>query len=464
MYLDPIVLFREYIQNSLDSIDEAVEIGLFANENEGIIEIELDKSSNRITIQDNGIGVPENRAIKTLLDIGNSQKFQRDRRGFRGIGRLAGLGYSDRLVFETSYKGENVSTSISFDSLRLRELLVPGLFEEYDMMAVLREVTSVTTNTEEPLKHYFRITLEGIQSQEVIDKEIVAEYISEVAPVPYSPNRFSYADHIHKAFEEENIRLREYKIFLRNPGERWQQVFKFNRDQLLADRQRKIWDHVSSIQINKIYNNDGVLCAISWYANTGFLGTIHDKSIKGLRLRKGNILIGDETTLNPIFKEPRFNGWFQGEVFVLDSNIVPNARRDNFERNQVFDKFYLELINFGDKLSKLIREVSSERNNIKAQSNVIDANDIEINNIEKPFLLSHQGEKVNSKHQSKLIDILKRSSNNPVSKYSALNIADNLTYAEKRLLERVFNVLECSIEEKQRGDIISKILNEFSVV
>lgn len=48
-----------------------------------------------------------------------------------------------------------------------------------------------------------------------------------------------------------------------------------------------------------------------------------DKNIKGLRLRKGNILVGDKTTLNSIFKKPRFNGWFQGEIFIFDTYIVP---------------------------------------------------------------------------------------------------------------------------------------------
>ena len=43
---------------------------------------------------------------KRLIDIGNSKKDRTNSRGFRGIGRLAGLGYCNQLVFSTSYLGE----------------------------------------------------------------------------------------------------------------------------------------------------------------------------------------------------------------------------------------------------------------------------------------------------------------------------------------------------------------------
>lgn len=461
MYLDPIVLYREYIQNALDSIDEAVETGLFVNEEEGLIEIELDKSNNQITIQDNAMGVPESKAIEILLGIGNSQKFKRDRRGFRGIGRLVGLGYSNKLKIETSYNGEAVLTKINFDCLRLRELLIPGAYENYDMKAVLSEITTVTKEPEQPSRHYLRITLEGVQTTEVIDKDIVEEYISEVAPVPYSNKLFSFSAKIHQAFEEENLKLREYKILIRNKGEEWEQVYKFNRDQVLADRQRKIWDRVNSIEINKVYDENGYLSAICWFTNTNFSGTILDKNIKGLRFRKGNILIGDENTLNSIFKEPRFNGWFQGEIFVLDKKIIPNARRDNFERNSAFINLYNQLLTLGEKLSKLIREVSAERNNLKAQNQNVN---IDVSDGNNPTLhLIKDSESIRNP-QNKLLNIIKKSNNSPLFKYGALNVATNLTTSEKRILEKIFTILEDTIDENQKDNIISKIIEELKVV
>ena len=103
-----------------------------------------------------------------------------------------------------------------------------------------------------------------------------------------------------------------------------------------------------------------------WYAISNYYGTICDNSIKGLRYRKGNIQIGDRLTLNDIFLEERFNGWFQGEIFVLDPNLIPNARRDNFEKNESYFILKNELVKIGEDLSRVIRDTSKNRYNQKS--------------------------------------------------------------------------------------------------
>jgi len=81
-------------------------------------------------------------------------------------------------------------------------------------------------------------------------------------------------------------------------------------------------------------------------------------------MRKGNILIGDSKTLNPIFKEERFNGWTQGEIFILTDKLIPNARRDDFEQNDVYYYFMEQLTQgVGTDISRKIREASKQRNN-----------------------------------------------------------------------------------------------------
>lgn len=67
--------------------------------------------------------------------------------------------------------------------------------------------------------------------------------------------------------------------------------------------------------------------AILWYAKTDYSGTILDDLTKGIRIRQGNILIGDKSTSNQFFREDRFNGWLIGELYIIDPNFVPNARR-----------------------------------------------------------------------------------------------------------------------------------------
>lgn len=92
MYSNPMHVYREYIQNSTDSIDKAVAGGVISS-SEAAIHIEIDGAKQRIIIHDNGYGIPAEKTRGILLSIGDSDKNGMDERGFRGIGRLAGLAY-----------------------------------------------------------------------------------------------------------------------------------------------------------------------------------------------------------------------------------------------------------------------------------------------------------------------------------------------------------------------------------
>ena len=123
MYASPLDLYREYIQNAVDSIDAAVAEKLERQDYFEIV-INLDQEKNILSIFDNGRGIQSAHAVSTLIDIGNSSKQRTQNRGFRGIGRLAGLGYCEELVFSTSFSGEDKKTIIHFNAKLLRELLL----------------------------------------------------------------------------------------------------------------------------------------------------------------------------------------------------------------------------------------------------------------------------------------------------------------------------------------------------
>src|SRR5262245_31399099 len=57
MYVDPLTIYREYVQNAADSIDLAHEAGLYSAGEKGKVEIEIDAGERRVKIRDNGIGV-----------------------------------------------------------------------------------------------------------------------------------------------------------------------------------------------------------------------------------------------------------------------------------------------------------------------------------------------------------------------------------------------------------------------
>ena len=146
MYDSPKDLYREYIQNSADSIDLAIEQGLLKQDG-GLIDVYISNEKKEIKIKDNGTGIPSNEVEKFLLDIGNSKKILTKERGFRGIGRLAGLAYCDKLVFETSYKGEDIKSIVIFDAKKLRDNLYQ-IDNNNSLSTIVEEVVSIETEKE----------------------------------------------------------------------------------------------------------------------------------------------------------------------------------------------------------------------------------------------------------------------------------------------------------------------------
>ena len=142
MYASPLDLYREYIQNAVDSIDSAIADKL-EQSNYFEIAVNLDCKKNTISIFDNGKGLSEECAISTLIDIGNSRKQRTQNRGFRGIGRLAGLGYCDELIFVTSFSGEDSKTIIHYNAKRLKELLMVTNEQNISVNDVMRQIITV---------------------------------------------------------------------------------------------------------------------------------------------------------------------------------------------------------------------------------------------------------------------------------------------------------------------------------
>lgn len=119
LYTNSLDIFREYVQNSCDAIDDAVDAGILI-QNEGEIEIELDSTARRIIITDNGAGVNARNFERIMSKIGSSDKRLETDRGFRGIGRLCGLAYCRVARFSSTVKGETKLSNVTIDAEHLR--------------------------------------------------------------------------------------------------------------------------------------------------------------------------------------------------------------------------------------------------------------------------------------------------------------------------------------------------------
>lgn len=338
MYENSYTVYREYIQNSADSIDKAINNKII-NKEEATIDIAIDYIKRRITINDNAMGISEAKFYKKLSDIADSQKDKTKEKGFRGIGRLAGLAYCNTLIFRTSFKGEDVESVMKWDGVKLREVLS----DDTQHPSASKLVDSIITCYKMPCdseSHFFEVVMDGIipESDNLLNEHEVKEYLQMVAPVPYL-NSFIFRSKIEEFCLKENLKIDQYNILINgNP------IFKPYKTTLYegTEDKRTPYDEINDIEFRKFESRNGEVLGWLWFGVTKYEKQIPIiNSMRGIRLRKENIQIGNEETLSypKFYKEPRGNCYFVGELYAVSPKLIPNARRDYFNTNHTLKEF-----------------------------------------------------------------------------------------------------------------------------
>ncbi len=343
MYENSYTIYREYIQNAADSIDKAVDKAIM-NKNNAVIDILIEFAKRRITIYDNAMGISQSKFRNTLSNIADSQKNPSKEKGFRGIGRLAGLAYCDKLVFRTSTKGEKKESIMEWNGAKLRQILADPK-QHPSASELVDSIIECFENDCDEEEHFFEVVLDHIipESDNLLDEHSVIEYLQAVAPVPYA-NTFTHRFKIHEYAKKEGLSIDEYDIQIN--GNPIFKPYKNNLYEKTADRQT-IYDKVNDIEFRQFRTDDGRLLGWLWFAVTKYEKQIPAiNKMRGIRVRKCNIQIGNEETLSypKFYKESRGNYYFIGELFAVDAELRPNARRDYFNTNATLKLFESKII------------------------------------------------------------------------------------------------------------------------
>lgn len=330
MYLDPMTVYREYTQNAADAIDEARRTGVLRADERGRVDIEVDPTTRSILIRDNGSGIAWPSFVKRLTALGASGKRGAGARGFRGVGRLAGLGYAQELIFRSRAMGEKLVSELRWDSRQLKTAFRASGVEGGVADLIRSVVTASRADAADYPEHFFEVELKGVlrlRSDKLMTPSAIAEYLGQVAPVPFSPE-FRFGANISAALRAV-LDLGELEVRISGMQE---PVYRPHRNTFSIDDKRSaVFDSLEFVEVPGI---DGGVAGIAWILHHDYEGAVPTAAlIKGLRLRSGNIQIGDHALLDELFPEPRFNVWSVGEVHVVDKRIVPNGRRDHFEQN-----------------------------------------------------------------------------------------------------------------------------------
>lgn len=442
MYKDPEFLFREYIQNAADQIDK----DRGNDDSDESICIFLDKDNREIRIEDKATGIPNKDVHRILGNIAASEKVAGTDKGMFGIGRLGGLSYCDTLVFETSYRGENMASIMTWDAKKLLENVGKGN-NHIDAATLISSVISTTTQAADPTSHYFKVILKNIPERFsfLLDKERIMNYLRMTAPVKVDERKFSDYGRVREFLRTHDIaEPPTYRVFLNN--EEVKKPYHTFTDAPVRTEKQKI----KKIE-KKIFTDDkGRIQAWAWVGIRDFSeGTSvikQDCIFRAIRLRLHNIQIGGEDTLTSLYNEDKAAKYFVGEIHVLDTSLTPNARRDYFELTPEFDLFQKQVKDFLNKLFKQVRNdsnLSSVKKQIKTQEEILASFQDKKNRgfIDK----EEQEEWVNKKNKAEA-ERLKA-----IQKYQRL-VPDDKTYPSSKTGEQISTKLEnenCGERESQ---------------
>ena len=363
MYVNPLAVYREYVQNATDAIDDAVTQGLLPSVDEGKIEINLDHIVRRVVIRDNGLGLSNIDFPARMLSFGASKKRGTGARGFRGVGRLSALGYVQQLIFRSRARGDAKVFEVRWDGRAVKRLLATA-DEDTDLQSIVRKAVSLEQKGPNDYPaHFFEVEIvkpRRIANDRLLNEVEIENFIGQVCPCPFSPE-FSYCKEIAKLLEGHGRASRTYRIHI-NGSEA--PVYRPHRDEVtFSDSKKSVFHSLRPFEIEGI---DGETAAIGWLIHHDYQGAIPvSQGVRGLCARVGNIQIGHDRLFAEIFPEDRFCSWSVGEVHILDARVVPNGRRDEFESSAHLDNVVAHLRPIGAEVARECRMSSQKRNRRK---------------------------------------------------------------------------------------------------
>lgn len=213
LYENPIILFREYVQNSLDAYNESVkhdgkmEIPNFK------VAIDISKEEKKIVISDNGYAIEgEGEFERKMLGFGNSDKEDRAQFiGFRGIGRISALPFCKRLIFINKTKGEKIIKRCVWEGKKYQSILNDGNAKFATFQDVIEEIVefeSEISNYNDD-EHFFKVIIEDYtyEISEIIEYPNFEQNLQQLLPLKYS-DKFKASEKIiakYKEFMNEDL-------------------------------------------------------------------------------------------------------------------------------------------------------------------------------------------------------------------------------------------------------------------
>lgn len=386
LYENPIIFFREYVQNSLDAYNQAKKEGC-KEIKDFHVAIIIDRQKKKIKITDNGYGIPDFVQFKRkmLSNIGNSEKIfdQIGNIGFRGIGRISGLPFCNDLVFRNKAKGAHKIQECIWHGSKYKELLNDEAFKGdlSDFINQIVEVKEYDLNVETPEQHFFEVTLKGYSNEisEIVGEpgknteERFKKRLSKMLPLRYKDSFKGGRKIVAKycAFMKES--LDQFMIPVKYEGV---DLYKVYEDKHVLKSDIVFWEVRGK---KKQDGAEGDKIGLLWFTFEPHLRASSTDEDYGILTRSKNVLMGTSETFAQVAEESgvyitTYREMVQalrainGELLINSPRLKDNARRDWFlsdshsnELRNVIADFMLRLHKYRYCASRYYRENATKK-------------------------------------------------------------------------------------------------------
>ena len=361
LYENPIILFREYVQNSLDAYNEATKQSQKAIVSGFKVDIQIERETRLIVIRDNGYGIEGEDLFRSkMMSFGNSDKADRTQFiGFRGIGRMAALPYCKTLTFINKAAGSGVENICVWQGEAHKKLL------QADSTLTFQElVKQIISFDEKPAgnrdEHYFKVIIDGYSTEidETLSDQHFEQNLRKLLPIKYSDD-FTAAQKIiarYKEFMNEDLTDFMCSVYLDG-----NQLFKnYTDDQHVLESNIQFWE-IRGKGGEK--GQAGEKMGILWFTFNRKITSTSSQFDYGILVRSKNVLMGGNDTFADLCHNSRehvgtyseLTGTLRGvygELLINSAYLKDNARREWFKTDEysIFLKYII--VNFMKHLYK----------------------------------------------------------------------------------------------------------------
>ncbi|MDH6309432.1 ribosomal protein S20 [Dysgonomonas sp. PFB1-18] len=358
MYPDPKDTLREYIQNGVDAKSKKI-----------ILKIRQDS----VTIQDNGIGMNHD-VLRKAVRIGVSDKNPTKNVGFMGIGIYSAFHLCERLViFSRGSLGIPNRLEMDFQGmkdvlLKQKELRLKGEITSeqlMDLQTLLQNFVSLSedgdlSSSDFPVQGT-RVELVGISPyfyNEISEFKEVAQYLRDVVPLRFDHVNFKWGklieDKITKICEEHNSKFELIDLDLQ---------INSQLESLYKPYKNSDFDKAGNPQSPEFreLKQGTAFFGVAWGCLSSDRKKIINKDLRGFLIRKQGFAIGKRESIVNYF--PRANTFFDryiGEIIIVNTDILPNASRNDIEYSALRTSFYNSLTEVAKQYDEIAEKFQND--------------------------------------------------------------------------------------------------------